>query len=187
MECPGRKILLHLHQCQPSCTPLTEKLFEPHQENYFLLAAQLRDADYLKFLYISWKYTIHVPLHTNLHALSFSFPFLEPFLEGNEMLQKIFQKNIPLFIVVPFLVPCYNFCKFLSHSFCIWDCCILSSSFHPCLMVFLKLFWKLIVNFIILIPILSSSKMNRNCLFLQKAVKFTDCENFAATLLWSFL
>ena len=90
-------------------------------------------------------------------------------------------------LVVPFLVPCYNFCKFLSHSFCIWDFCILSSSFHPCLTVFLKLFWKLIVGFIILIPILSSSKMNRNCLFLQKEVKSTDCEHFSATLLWSFL
>jgi hypothetical protein len=48
----GIKILLDLHQCQPSCAPLTEILFGPDQEYYFLLAAQLRDADYLKFLYI---------------------------------------------------------------------------------------------------------------------------------------
>ena len=65
MEC------LHLHQCQPSCTPLTGILFEPHQEYYFLL-------DYLKFIYIRWKYTIHVNIQICI-ALSFSFPCLNLF------------------------------------------------------------------------------------------------------------
>ena len=87
--------------------------------------------------------------------------------------------NIPLCIVLSFsCLLFFNFCKFLSHSFCTWECCILSLSFHPCLMVFLKLFWKLIVDFIIFISILSSSKMSMNCLFLHKGSKVHRLLNF---------
>lgn len=41
-----KKKSLDLYQCQPSCAPFTEILFEPGQEYCFLLAAQLSDANF---------------------------------------------------------------------------------------------------------------------------------------------
>ena len=130
--------------------------------------------------------------NTSAFTYQFALDFLSPFpclnLFWKEMrCYKKYSNKTCLFVLWSLFLSLVTIFVSFSHSFCIWDCCILSSSFHPCLMVFLKLFWKLIVEFIILIPILSSSKMNRDCLFLQKAAKSTDCENFAATLLWSFL
>ena len=77
---------------------LTEILFEPDQKHYFLLAAQLRDADYLKFFYISWKYTIHLPLHTNLHCTLFLLSLAWTFFgRKSDVIKNILIKHAPLY------------------------------------------------------------------------------------------